>query len=416
MGCEVVRWLESLEWVSYKGKLKKERIVFVLVTIFCFLASRADALTYLGVSHLGDLISGIGARSLGMGGTSIASATDSSSIFVNPSCIGVLDKKEFSLALGIAPVVEKVATEDELTYFNSQCYFQLNSVVVAFPIRRKLRLALGLAPLYDSHYEHEKFVFDPGSPGKKIGSASINGEGTLYAYSLGGAWKLTPYLYIGGTINLLNGESSFKNSSTIYASPPTAVTELKSKISGFNFTLGGMLCFTDEFRAGFIVKTKGKLKDRWKVDYPASAEERKTELKFPPSYGFGVVYTFVDELSSTLSAEIIFSEWSGFKLREELNSSIYYNIFEFRIGAEHYLRDALCLRYGFYFQPFYGSKQFQIVSFTGGLGYKFNDILSFDFAGEFGKRNYYGDTVFFEERQRIDETVMRILVAIRVQY
>jgi len=391
--------------------MKKERIVFVLVSIFCFLVSRVDALTYLGVSHLGHPISGIGARSMGMGGTSIASATDSSSIFVNPSCLGVLEKKEFSVALGIAPVVEKVVTEDELTYFNSQCYFQLNSAVVTFPVRRKFNLALGLAPLYDNHYQHEKSIFDAGSPGEKIGSASINGKGTLYAYSLGGAWKPTSYLYIGGAINFLNGESSLKSSSAIYASPPTAITELKSKISGFNFTLGGMLYFTDEFRAGFIVKTKGKVNDEWKMDYPTWTEEGKREMEFPLSYGFGVAYNFVDEVSSTIAAEIIFSEWSGFK-----SGTNYRDIFEFRIGAEHYLTDVLCLRYGFYFQPFYGSKEFQMVFFTGGMGYKFNDILSFDFAGEFGKRNYYGDAVFFEERQRIDETVMRILVAIRVQH
>ena len=391
--------------------MNRKKIIFVLVTIFFFLASRVDALTYLGVSHLGDPISGIGARSLGMGGTSIASATDSFSIFVNPSCLGILAKKEFSLAMGIAPVVEKVVTEDELTYFNSQCYFQLNSAVVAFPVKRKLMLALGLAPLYDNNYQHEKSIFDAGSPGEKIGSANINGKGALYAYSLGGAWKPTPYLYIGGAINLLNGESSLKSSSTISASPPTAITELKSKISGFNFTLGGMLCFTDEFRAGFIVTTKGKVNDRWKVDYPASTDEGKTELKFPLSYGLGVAYTFIDEIPSTIAAEIIFREWSGFK-----SGTNYRDTFEFRIGAEHYLRDALCLRYGFYFQPFYGSKEFQMVSFTGGLGYKFNDIVSFDFAGEFGKRNYYGDAAFFEERQRIDETVMRILVAIRVQH
>ncbi|MQY53111.1 MAG: hypothetical protein GH154_01745 [Firmicutes bacterium] len=397
--------------LGYKGKMNRKRIIFVLVTIFFFMASRIEALTYLGVSHLGDPISGIGARSLGMGGTSIASATDSSSIFVNPSCLGVLEKKEFSVALGIAPVVEKVVTEDELTYFNSQCYFQLNSAVVTFPVRRKFSLALGLAPLYDNHYQHEKSIFDAGSPSEKIGSASINGKGTLYAYSLGGAWKPTSYLYIGGAINFLNGESSLKSSSAIYASPPTAITELKSKISGFNFTLGGMLCFTDEFRAGFIVNTKGKVNDEWKMDYPTWTEEGKRELEFPLSYGFGVAYNFVDEVSSTIATEIIFSEWSGFK-----SGTNYRDIFEFRIGAEHYLTDVLCLRYGFYFQPFYGSKEFQMVFFTGGMGYKFNDIVSFDFAGEFGKRNYYGDAAFFEERQIIDETVMRILVAIRVQH
>jgi len=396
---------------DYKGKLKKERIIFILVTIFCFLVSRANALTYLGVSHLGDPVSGIGARSLGMGGTSIASATDSSSIFVNPSCIGVLDKKEFSLALGIVPVVEKVVTEDELTYFNSQCYFQLNSAALAFPVRRKLVLALGLVPLYDNHYEHKKSIFDAGSPGEKIGSASISGEGSLYAYSLGGAWKLTPYLYIGGAINLLQGERSLKNRYTIYASPPTTVTELRSKSSGLNFTFGGMLCFTNEFRAGFVVKTRGEVEDRWKVNYSTSIEEGKTELKFPLSYGFGVAYNFVDKISSTIATEFIFSEWSGFE-----SGSNYGDTFELRIGAEHCLSDALSLRYGFYFQPFYGSKQFQMVSFTGGFGYKFNNIVSVDFAAEFGKRNYYGDAAFFEERQRIDETVTRILVAIRVQY
>jgi len=391
--------------------VNRNKIIFVLVTILFFLAARVDALTYLGVSHLGDPISGTGARSLAMGGTSIASGTDSSSFFVNPSCLGLLETKEFSLAMGIAPVVEKVATEDELTYFNSQCYFQLNSAAVSFPVGRKLNLALGLAPLYDNHYQHEKSIFDVDSPGEKIGSASINGKGALYAYSLGGAWKLTPYLYVGGTVNLLKGDSSLKTSSTIYASPPTAITELKSNLSGFNFTLGGILYFTDEFRAGFVVNTGGGVNERWKADYPALTEEGKTELIFPLSYGLGVAYTFIDENSSTIAAEILFSEWSGFK-----SGTNYRDTFEFRIGAEHYLRDALCLRYGFYFQPFYGSKEFQMVSFTGGLGYKFNDILSLDFAGEFGKRNYYGDAAFFEERQRIDEAVMRILVAIRVQH
>jgi len=394
-----------------KSKVKKEKIFLVLVPIFCLLPLRADALTYLGVSHLGDPVSGIGARSLGMGGTAIASATDSSSIFVNPSCLGVLEKKEFSLALGIVPVVEKVVTEDELTYFNSQCYFQLNSAVVVFPVRRKLRLALGFAPLYDNHYEHEKSIFDAGSPGEKIGSTSVNGEGTLYGYSLGGAWRLTPYLCIGGTVTLLHGERNVKNKCTIYDSPPTAVTELTSKISGFNFMAGGMLCFTDEFRAGFIVKTKGKAEDRWKVNYPTSTEEGKINLKFPLSYGFGVAYSFVDKVSSTIAGEFLFSDWSGFEVGSDHSDT-----FEFRIGAEHYLADGLCLRYGFYFQPFYGSNQFQMVSFTGGLGYKFNNILFMDLAGEFGKRNYYGDTAFFEERQRIDETVMRVLVAVRILY
>ncbi len=391
--------------------MKREKIILVLVASFFLLASRVGALTYLGVSHLGDPVSGTGARSLAMGRTSIASGTDSSSFFVNPSCLGILETKEFSLAMGIAPVVEKVATEDELTYFNAQCYFQLNSAAVSFPVGRKLNLALGLAPLYDNHYQHEKFIFDVDSPGEKIGSASINGEGALYAYSVGGAWKLTRYLYIGGAVNILNGKSSLKTRSTIYASPPTAITELKSNLSGFNFTLGGILYFTDEFRAGFVVNTGGVVNERWKADYPALTEEGKTELIFPLSYGLGVAYTFIDENSSTIATEILFSEWSGFK-----SGTNYQDTFEFRVGAEHYLRDALCLRYGFHFQPFYGSKEFQMVSFTGGLGYKFNNIVSFDFAGEFGKRNYYGDAGFFEERQRIDETVMRILVAIRVLY
>jgi len=397
--------------VCNKRKVKIERIVLLLASIFCFLASRVDGLTYLGISHLGDPISGIGARSLGMGGTSIASGTDSSTIFVNPSCLGVLEKSEFSFALGIAPVVEKVVTEDELTYFNSQCYFQLNSAAVSFPVGRKLNLALGLAPLYDNHYQHEKFIFAVDSPGEKIGSASINGEGALYAYSLGGAWKLTRYLYMGGAVNILNGKSSLKTRSTIYTSPPTAVTELKSNLSGFNFTLGGMLYFTDEFRAGFVVNTGGGVNDRWKADYPALTEEGETELIFPLSYGLGVAYTFIDENSSTIATEIVISEWSGFKSGTNCQ-----DILEFRVGAEHYLKDALCLRYGFHFQPFYGSKEFQMVCFTGGLGYKFNNTISFDFAGEFGKRNYYGDAGFFEERQRIDETVTRLLIAIRVQH
>jgi long-subunit fatty acid transport protein len=394
-------------------QMQKGETIFVLVVIFCFLSSRVNGLTYLGVSHSGDPISGIGARSLGMGGTSVASGKDSSSFFVNPSCIGFLEKKEFSLALGIVPVVEKVVTEDELTYFNSQSYFQLNSVVVAFPVKRKFAFGFGLFPLFDHHYQHEKSIFDADSPGKKIGSQSINGGGNIYVYSLGGAWELTPYLYIGGNINLLNGENSLKNSFTIYTPSPTAITELKSEISGSNFTLGGILCFSDEFRAGFTMNTVGKGKESWGIDYPTSIERGETEVKFSPSYGFGVVYSFVDELPSTISAEVIYSEWSEFKSRNSYN---YQDTFEFHIGIEHYLRNTLCLRYGFYFQPFYGGKQFQMVSLTAGLGYKFNEIISFDFAGEFGKRNYYGDAAFFEQRQRIDETVMRILVGIRVEY
>jgi len=396
--------------------MKVKRIVLLFASIFCFLASRVDGLTYLGISHLGDYISGIGARSLGMGGTSIASGTDSSTIFVNPSCLGSLEGKEFSLAMGIVPIVEKVVTQDELTYLNSQCYFQLNSAAITFPVKRKLRLALGLAPIYDNNYQHEKAIFDVGLPGEKVGSASIRGEGTFYGYSLGGALKITPYLCVGGAINLFNGKSSLNSSSTVYASPPAAVTELESKISGFDFTLGGMLYFTEEFRAGFIIKTGGKVKDKWKAEYPASTERGRRELKFPISYGCGAAYTLFSEISSTIAAEFLFSEWSKFESGERLNSFDYGDIFEFRIGAEHYLADALCLRYGFYFQPFYGGKQFQMASFTGGLGYRFSSTLCMDFAAEFGKRNYYGDAAFFEQRQRIDETITRILVAIRVQH
>jgi len=396
--------------VKGSGKMKKKRIVSMILGISFFLVSRVDALTYLGASHSGDPVPGIGARSLGMGGTSIASAIDSSSVFINPSCLGTLDRKELSLTVGIAPIVEKIVTEDELTYFNSQCYFEINSIVMAFPVKRKLVLALGLAPLYNNKYLHEKTLFDPVSPGEELGSASIQAKGALYSYCCGGAWKLSPYLYIGGSINLLQGKTIFENSSIVYVSPPAAITALESRIAGFNFNLGGILCFTDEFRAGFSVRTRGKLKEKWKVERRNSTTEGERDLKSPLTFGFGLAYTCLDEYNSIISAEFMFNQWSGFK-----TGTNYSDTLEFRVGAEHYLADGLCLRYGFYLQPFYGSKQFQIVSFTAGLGYKFNHILSLDLAGEFGKRNYYGDAAFFEERQRIDETLTRILVAVRIQ-
>jgi len=388
----------------------------VLAAILLLVFSRVDALTYLGVSCLGDPIYAISPRSLGMGGTSIASAIDSSSILGNPSCLGVLDRKELQVALGIAPVIEKVATEEELTYLNSQCYFQLNSTVIAFPFRRKFVLALGFAPLYDNNYKHEKSIFNAASPGEEIGFASMYGKGALYNYTLGGVWKLAPYLYIGGAINFLNGTSSLSTRSRIYASPPSSITELESRISGCNFTIGGLLCFTDELKAGFVVRTEGKVEDRWKVEYSILKEEGKTELVIPPYYGFGIAYSFLDEFSSIISAEAILSKWSKFELPEVLNSSTYRDIFEFRVGAEHYLGGSLFLRYGFNFEPFYGGSQFQMVSFTGGIGYKLNDMVSLDLAGELGKRNYYGDAAFFEERQRIDETVAKIMVGVKVQH
>jgi hypothetical protein len=392
--------------VNRNGKLLQgvfmKKFYYFLYILSAMAVGQAGAVTYLGsVEGIGDSFPAYTGRALGMGNTSIAASQGSEAVFYNPANMLKGKKSELSLTPGFYSLKETIVVEDDTTRYSSASYLKLNAAG-AIPVAPGIRVGAGYAPVLDLNYKHEKKIYDSGTLDSII---EYSRTGGFDRYILALAVGLTPEVGIGVNYNII--KSGYETDSRLLE---VDSTKLECESNG-QFTGGS-------YDVGVIWKIVPE--DVW-PDTPDSSKEVTGNLKyeFPKSVGIGFVYKFWERERSLISVDLVKTFWEDFRYTETKDTTdadynvkvnpVYRNTVRVSVGVEHYLNLRTVLRYGFTHQPHYSRTSADTTMFTVGLGFPLNESIDLDVAGAYGKRNFYGDNVFFDEEEMVDERIATIL-------
>jgi len=395
----------------------KKIVIFIVIFGTLIYGKSGFSYSYLGIEY-GDMVGYYGIRSLGMGGTSIASADDYSALFVNPSAMCNFDKK-YGVDLSVSEFMgsEKVMDYNTSVGFSSSfSKFKLNSFGVYAKVIDFLALGFGFHPEIDYNYSSEHYI--PESTYDKNGTKYIESIGSVDNYSFGISVKIKDYGAIGFSYSILKGSQNIKQGIDYYESAglPDELSENKYDISGGKLNLGFLASVTRTISIGGFLKTGNSL-DR-------TEDSSTTSIEIPSQYGAGVLFKSLFGYDTDFAFDLVYKNWEDFKVtpqnQDAYTSSGFHNTYELHTGVEHILsfgKTKVPIRLGYYFQPFYGNDAYDKSVFTFGTGiwgYPLAE-LKIDFGFEFGKRNYLGDNAYFDNTKFIDETLANFILGVKYE-
>jgi len=126
------------------------------------------------------------------------------------------------------------------------------------------------------------------------------------------------------------------------------------------------------------------------------------------AYRFGLSRKFN---KSAIAFDITKRGYSELEINRVKNPENYVDIVELHIGAEWWLKPDIPLRYGFYIEPWYGDKKVERVFLTAGFEMRVMGTRV-DLSGGLGKREFTGDSFLYSNREKINETISRLLLTI----
>lgn len=392
----------------------------ILITILLMYSKILYGYSYLGIEY-GDIVGYFGVRNLGMGGTSIASADDYSAFLSNPAAAYNFTKKigvAFSLNYfnGSERVLDYESTESFESSFSK---FNFNSFGIYSRPAEFVSVGFAYHPVNDQNYESEHYI--PENTSEKNGIKYINSSGTLNSYSFGISVNIKEYGAAGISFSILKGSQDIIQGIDYYES--TGLQDQKSEnhytASGSTLNIGiglvGKPLKTVQI-GGFIrTGTKIEFKKDEKLDYT---------FEIPSQYGAGIFIKSLFGYDTFFAFDFIYKNWEDTIIEpaggNEYTPAGFHNTYEFHTGVEHILifrKTKVPVRFGFYFQPFYGNDAYDKAVFTFGAGlwgYPLPE-LKLDFGVEFGKRNYLGDNAYFDRTKYIDETLLNFVFEVKYE-
>lgn len=349
-----------------------------------------------------------GARALAMGGVSIAIADGNIAHLSNPAALILIPRSQVTGGVNIDQVAEESFSKDEQVLDNSQNYLNpLRSQGVVIRNKDVFTGAGSRGMLCDYFTKREKT--------EEKTTSSYESKGGLYAFSGSIAKQIIPKLAIGGSLNIIRGDSDTESSYTIEKSSYDWATEetkpekttsswrTESTESGINISVGGLYTVTEQINVGAVYKnsaeitrkrTRTEIKDGEVVD----TDSTKEEWTYPASMGIGASYKYEKLL---LVGEVHRTNWSDYKWREAGEMPTrpeYVNLTTFHVGLEYEASmpslspEPILLRGGFYTQPFHFLEELSTDETTGyfvtaGVGIKVADAR-IDIAGRIGKKTF----------------------------
>lgn len=325
---------------------------------------------------------GITARALAMGGAYTAVADDYSAVFFNPAGLAQMRRLEFNAGFNFlnagsdATYLGKTVTADNpVTALNSLGLVlpvptYRGSLVFAFGYNRSQNFntaqnidAFNSSGSINTYFQ--KFTPQFGNDGiilQDYGSLAYNAfllnedggtnpryidpritgnvqqqsklleDGGTNSFVLSGALEAAPSLFLGATLNFINGRYSYARTyseqdvSNVYANfnSFTLKDDIESDVNGFNLKAGLLYRLDDAWRFGLTVETPTyfRLKDRYSsslgVSFSTSDSstdasnnfydgEFEYELTTPFVFSGGLSYEF---LFLTLSGNVTFKDWT----------------------------------------------------------------------------------------------------------
>ncbi|MBI5484463.1 MAG: outer membrane protein transport protein [Deltaproteobacteria bacterium] len=336
---------------------------------------------------------GSGARALGMGGAFIGVADDATAASWNPAGLVQLEKPEISLVYDkfFRNQSYESSSHPEMAGNNGMDADGINYASLVYPFQlfdRNMVVSLNYQKLYDMD-KKVNFAFkrDMGI-GILSESISFTQSGSLHTFSPALAVQVTPWLYVGGTLNIWgdflhkNGwQNNYRSTGTgiLGGDPVTTKVEWdnNSSLKGVNGNLGLMGIY-GPFMFGFVYKLpfdadlrkETTFTQSW--DWPGVAFDttsttrtvQNMTLSMPASYGLGVSYRHSD--SWMVALDLYRTEWSDYTLRDAAGNVMnpvtnapiadghLKDTIQVRLGTEYlFIRDkfVIPLRFGLFYDP-----------------------------------------------------------------
>ncbi|MBN1897328.1 MAG: hypothetical protein JW827_01005 [Spirochaetes bacterium] len=386
-------------------------IILILVIIFPI---PLLSYSYLGISY-GDNVGYYGTRNLGMGGTGVASSDDHSALFSNPACLyHIKSKMGASLSGQYIGGNERILDyESPVSYESSFSKFNLNSFGIYVKPLDYCSVAFGYHPQMDFNYESEHAI--PENQSEKYGVKYITSEGTADNYSFGLSFNLKSYGSVGLSYTILKGSQSLVQGINYYDDVNRNDEKSKNsyKLKGSAFNMGILGRLVKQIFIGCYLRTGAEIQI-----------ENSSTFTYPSQYGLGFMFASLFGYDTVFSLDLLYADYENFSVKPR-NSSAYtpagfHEVFEIHSGVEHILvfgKTKVPVRFGYYFQPFYGSDAYDRSVFTAGLGLWDYPLLGLkmDLSMEFGKRNFLGDNAYFDNTKLIDETLLNFVFGIKYE-
>lgn len=365
-------------------------------------SSGAWSYSYLGALNGGDMVVGTGLRSYSMGGAGIGGSDEPATLLYNPATMNYLEQRQLALGFAYNPMTERVVTGDKRVYYNEPASFGINNFAVVVPAQNN-RFAFGFAyaPAYDSNYSHKQILYSPSAPATRIGYREFVSAGTINSMTPAVSMKLSEKFAVGFSYNMISGAQSYSRRE-IDTSGVTDIIVLSSEAAvtttGSRLDFGVIFTGLNPLRIGLTYFGAASLTQK-----TASAE---SQVEMPSYVGLGVAWDFGGRYNTKLAFDLLPMPLTAVKFNKA--PAGWDDITVLKIGFEHWVREDVPFRLGFYSLPFYAEKKIELTAFTFGSAYKLSDGISLDFTGEYGKRNFIGDSNYFDSKTTIDETFKKL--------
>ena len=310
---------------------------FHIMTIAAFIAAMINFSPVYGWSYPGsgsialggvgpgDVISSFDARTLSMGGSSMAAAHGIAGVFYNPALLSLRQRRGVMVG-GYGNFSSQVVTGGD-KYRSASSNYNIPLVGAMLPMGN-LRLALGYSKLFDMAYTSENKTYTLGKPN----TLKIENKGGPGRMILGASSKLFGKLNAGLSMNMIMGGSE-GSVSEIKHEVSRISLDTDRDLSGMFLQLGGVYSLKrDLAHIGLTFAPSYTMTDSWKgkatTSYWSSSKEEwgspveaeakgKAELTMPSVLGLGIQYNFLGLDRTLITADIQRTDWSSFRYEEK---------------------------------------------------------------------------------------------------
>ncbi len=379
--------------------MKTITTILATLAVITIGAPTAGCFTYLGAANYGDPIQAVDARTLGMGGTSVASEKSPLALFTNPAALP--PDTEIRLGTGLVRSGEMVSgpvfdefdnTVGDAVFSDDWHIFLKPSCGAAAYSWGQLTVGLGVCPRYDFTYRHELNMRD--DFWVKTAVVQYESKGDIVAYTGGLAYRPTSYLSLGVASSILRGAVRF-DKQTDYIDPALGDEWEWSDqdFEGFGTSFGILVQPNYMFSLGLAVESQIGLEG----DYQRICGITKTtldsldgrEITYPLKTSMGVAYRPSNQLPVRVAADVIYTRWSDFS-DTAYDGLVLDDVWEYRVGVEHRMPDEFMVRFGFGWIPWYMNREVAAALVTLGAGYDFGP-MNVDVGAELVRRHLMAD-------------------------
>ncbi len=390
----------------------------VYATLICLFA--AVFFVFVGTAQVEEMAIGktfgVGARTMGMGGASLALSDDFTALYWNPAGMAQIQKFEMfsSLSHNVA-IADTYFTGDAVKTTTSRSQMRLNSIGFVYPLEtRQGGLAVGFGYNRPQNFDYQTAIqgIDPGSgtdfSGFSVDEININ-SGGIGIWSFGASVYVTKQVLLGGSLDFWHGNSL--NELDTEATDTLNVDnewsrfryddEIDREYSGVGGRVGLLAHLTDTINLGvtLVAPVELTVDERWyqatmdvyddgETAADAARGKQAFDIERPFEVGAGVAVKLLNK-RLILASDVQLTDWTQTRYDPAPADDIPKNNFEeyyattlqVRLGAEYQIPIiATHIRFGYLRDPIpFRYTEVDTHDFlTAGVGKIFEDSLKLD--------------------------------------